>query len=350
MVEGLFQGSLFFVSGLVVIIAVVGIVYAISWFFDRVSGSADSLLTPEELEQRRLATGLVRHAGLAGMLPAEQNRVMRHFFEKSSYPYVKDPVDDDDIEAHKNRKEDEPPKEKESNRIEDIATTAEVNSDDGTASTDEKGHVPEKVDEKDLEADLENQTDETIEEGEATDMEADAKKEAECIKNRGIAHTEEAANNDETVQDEDMNAHLEADTVEGNSVCVSLSDLPSSHSISHILKLDDVKETLEDKTDEENQDSNSQHDDSECEKESHVEDVEDEEGVCPICLSEYGMYNCITCLLSKAAHSNLLSTIRTKMMGKGLSSEVLADTCTILSALCNGWKRSPMNAPFVDQT
>jgi hypothetical protein len=287
MAEGLFQGSLFFVSGLFVILAIVGIVYGISWFFDRVSGSANGLLTPEELEQRRRAPDLVRHAGLAGMLPSEQNRVMRHFFEESSYPYVKDPVVDDDIEAPKERNGEEPPKEKESSRIEDSATTADVNIDNGTASTDEKGHVPEKVDAKDLEADLENQTDETIEEGEATDLEADAKKEAECI--------EEAVNNDKTVPDEDMNAHLEentsvkADTVEGNSVCASLSDLPSSHSISHLLKLDHSKETLDDKTDEENQDSNSQHDKSECEKESHVEDVEDEEGVCPICLTEYGM-------------------------------------------------------------
>ena len=82
---------------------------------------------------------------------------------------------------------------------------------------------------------------------------------------------------------------MKADTVEGNSICVSISDLPSSHSISHLLKLDHNKETLDDKTDEEKQDSNSQHDKSECEKESHVEDVEDEEGVCPICLTEYGM-------------------------------------------------------------
>merc|ERR1711920_1163528 len=52
---------------------------------------------PDEIEERRTATSLIRQAGLAGMLSYERNAVIRHFFETSSYPYTK--TADDDVES-----------------------------------------------------------------------------------------------------------------------------------------------------------------------------------------------------------------------------------------------------------
>ena len=86
--HSLFQGSLFFVSGVVGIMATIAIVYFISWCFDKSSG--DDLLTPDELEARRLAPMLVRQAGLAGILKEEQTKVIKFHFEANSFPYVKE--------------------------------------------------------------------------------------------------------------------------------------------------------------------------------------------------------------------------------------------------------------------
>lgn len=86
--HSLFQGSLFFVSGVVGIMAIIAIVYCISWCFDKSSG--DDLLTPDELEARRLAPMLVRQAGLAGILKEEQTKVIKFHFEANSFPYAKE--------------------------------------------------------------------------------------------------------------------------------------------------------------------------------------------------------------------------------------------------------------------
>jgi len=81
--------SMFFFSGLAVVIALVVVVYIVAWIYDRASGSAEALLTQTELEERRVASTLVKEAGLAGLLPNEKNKVMRHFFQGHSKIYAK---------------------------------------------------------------------------------------------------------------------------------------------------------------------------------------------------------------------------------------------------------------------
>lgn len=290
MVEALFQGSLFFVTGAAVIIGVVGLVYGISWFFDRISGSAESLLTPEELEQRRVATALVRHAGLAGMLPEEQNRVMRHFFEESSHPYVKDPVADDDIEAQKN--EVEPSIENVRSHEEESAAKTKLDGDDEKTSSVEKEPVPEAMDDIDIETDSESRLEENTEDvkesadEEATDVEAGTENETTSATEEVEKKIEFTSEDGDNSQSEETRTTTQKapDAVEGNPACISLSDLPSSHSISHILKLEDQKEVIEE-DDVEKQFSEAEDQD----EDGASKKSEEEEGVCPICLSEYGM-------------------------------------------------------------
>ena len=81
--------SMFFFSGLAVVFALVVVVYVVAWIYDRASGAPEALLTVTELEERRIASTLVKEAGLAGLLPDEKNRVMRHFFQGKSSAYVK---------------------------------------------------------------------------------------------------------------------------------------------------------------------------------------------------------------------------------------------------------------------
>ncbi|CAJ1958846.1 unnamed protein product [Cylindrotheca closterium] len=98
--------SMFFFSGLAVVIALVVVVYVVAWIYDRASGSVEALLTPTELEERRIASTLVKEAGLAGLLPDEKNRVMRHFFQESSTACIKN-YSRIDIEAPNDRSEPE---------------------------------------------------------------------------------------------------------------------------------------------------------------------------------------------------------------------------------------------------
>lgn len=90
--------SMFFFSGLAVVIALVVVVYVVAWVYDRASGTSDGILTLAELEERRVASTLVKDAGLAGLLPDEKNRVLRHFFQESSKACIKQ-YSSSDIEA-----------------------------------------------------------------------------------------------------------------------------------------------------------------------------------------------------------------------------------------------------------
>jgi hypothetical protein len=98
-----------FAAGCAIIFGLMVTVYLIASALDKFMcfNASEFTLTPQELEERRVASDLTRKAGLAGMLSSERSRVFRAFFEKSSIPYGKpsEEDDDDDIEAQK-KKED----------------------------------------------------------------------------------------------------------------------------------------------------------------------------------------------------------------------------------------------------
>lgn len=91
-----------FFAGLGTIVALVLLVYSIAYVYDRCAGSYDNMLTPQELEERRIASTIIRRAGLGGILKEERNRAIRHFFDKTSYKYQKIETDENDVEAQKN--------------------------------------------------------------------------------------------------------------------------------------------------------------------------------------------------------------------------------------------------------
>jgi hypothetical protein len=271
--------STFFFAGLALILALVIVVYLVAWIYDRASGSAEALLTPAELEERRLASSLVRDAGLAGLLSHEINSVTRHFFEESSYLYAKDPVDNDDVEAQENENEEELRQDETSRKEDDATTSIGIKSGDANGNTEENSDTIEKIDDTDVETDVENRNEETRKEGEAADVEAGAEYNAETtIEDES---TKGAAVVEEPKEEEENN------NVEGGLFCVPVSDFPLSKSISHIFQPDDNKENSKRNTDRENPALDSEHVIKATDQKESM--VQDEEGVCPICLCEYGM-------------------------------------------------------------
>lgn len=101
--------SLFFFSGLAVVVALVVVVYFVAWVYDRASGASGAFLTPTELEERRVASTVVKEAGLAGLLADEKDKVMRHFFQENSSVYRKKQHDiespQDELKAGKDDKD-----------------------------------------------------------------------------------------------------------------------------------------------------------------------------------------------------------------------------------------------------
>jgi hypothetical protein len=94
-----------FFSGVAVFLCLCLIAYAIAYAAKTTScfNASRYILTPEELDERRTASSLIRQSGLAGILSSERIQIFRTFFEKRSYPYHKkkkvEDDDDDDIEA-----------------------------------------------------------------------------------------------------------------------------------------------------------------------------------------------------------------------------------------------------------
>jgi len=83
------MASMFFFSGIAVVIALVVVVYLVAWIYDRASGSADLGTPPIEAGEQRAAITLVKDAGLAGLSREETNRIMRAFLQGNSRPCAK---------------------------------------------------------------------------------------------------------------------------------------------------------------------------------------------------------------------------------------------------------------------
>jgi hypothetical protein len=272
--------STFFFAGLAVILALVIVVYLVAWIYDRSFSTGEALLTTAELEERRVASSLVRDAGLAGLLSCEINKVTRHFFEESSYLYAKDPVDNDDVEAQENENEEELRKDAISRKEGDATPSRGIESGDANGNTEENSDTIEKIDDTDVETDIENRNEETKKEGEAADVEAGAEYDAETtVEDQS---TKIAAVVEEPKEEEENN------NVEGGLACVSVSDFPLSTSISHLYQANDNEENSKRNTDRENPASDSEHVMKATDQKKSL--VQDEERVCPICLCEYGMY------------------------------------------------------------
>jgi hypothetical protein len=270
--------STFFFGGLAVILALVIFVYVVAWIFDQASGSAGHLLTPAELEERRVASSLVRDAGLAGLLSHEINRVTRHFFEERSYLYAKDPVDNDDVEAQENENEEELRQDETSRREDDATTSIVIKSGDANGNTEENSDTIEKIDDTDVETDVENSNEEARKDGKSADIEAGAESNAETT-------LEDETTKGEAVVEEPKEEE-ENNNVEGGLFCVSVSDFPLSKSISHLFQPDDNKGNSKQTTDRENPASDSERVIKATDQKESL--VQDEECTCPICLCEYG--------------------------------------------------------------
>jgi hypothetical protein len=91
-----------FFSGVAVFLCLWLVAYAIAYVAKTTScfNASQYILTPEELDERRMASSLTRQSGLAGILSSERVQIFRTFFETRSYPYhkkkkVEDDADDD---------------------------------------------------------------------------------------------------------------------------------------------------------------------------------------------------------------------------------------------------------------
>jgi hypothetical protein len=99
------SATIVFFSGVAVFLCLVLSAYAVTYAADTTCcfNVSHSILTPEELDERRTASSLTLQSGLAGILSSERIQIFRTFFEKRSYPYHKkkkvEDDDDDDIEA-----------------------------------------------------------------------------------------------------------------------------------------------------------------------------------------------------------------------------------------------------------
>jgi hypothetical protein len=104
--ESFRDAIILFFSGIGILLSLVITVYAFTCMLDRISclNSSADVLTPQELEERRIASSLTRRAGVAGILIDERLRIFRIFFEKRAMPYEKTKDtknEDDDIESQK---------------------------------------------------------------------------------------------------------------------------------------------------------------------------------------------------------------------------------------------------------
>lgn len=91
--------SMFFFSGLAVVIALMFVVYLVAWIYDRASGTAESGTTPADAEEQRAVMTLVSDAGLAGLSREETNMIMRAFFLGNTSLCWKQ-ASSDDVDEH----------------------------------------------------------------------------------------------------------------------------------------------------------------------------------------------------------------------------------------------------------
>ena len=84
------QIVIYFFAGTGMLIGIVLLVFLITKLYDKLCSycTTNYALTPEELQERQNATSITKKAGLAGILPDEKNRTVRHFFTKRSFKYV----------------------------------------------------------------------------------------------------------------------------------------------------------------------------------------------------------------------------------------------------------------------
>eukprot|EP00526_Cylindrotheca_closterium_P001090 CAMPEP_0113645908 /NCGR_PEP_ID=MMETSP0017_2-20120614/24218_1 /TAXON_ID=2856 /ORGANISM="Cylindrotheca closterium" /LENGTH=375 /DNA_ID=CAMNT_0000557709 /DNA_START=135 /DNA_END=1261 /DNA_ORIENTATION=+ /assembly_acc=CAM_ASM_000147 len=242
--------SLFFFSGLAVVIALVIVVYVVAWIYDRASGSAEALLTPTELEERRVASTLVKEAGLAGLLPDEKNRVMRHFFQESSKACVKQ-YSNGDIEAPDFRSESE-----------------KAVGDEKSGARDEKRNSSASGINKKAETSM--NTNSKSKHDSNTDHKLTNK--SQCTKNTGPNCTN--AKKDDKIKSKQKH---------GCSCCEDSNDLDQASKITQsIVNMDRNSRELDD-----NGNPKGHGEGKEKESSGHDAENEAEEGVCPICLVEF---------------------------------------------------------------
>ena len=78
------NASVIFFAGVAVILGMLLVVYTVY-----IVGKRRSSLTAEEMEQQRIASTVMRDAGLAGLLKEERVKIYRAFVEARSFPYSK---------------------------------------------------------------------------------------------------------------------------------------------------------------------------------------------------------------------------------------------------------------------
>ena len=78
------NASVIFFAGVAVILGMLLVVFTVY-----IVGKRRSSLSADEMEQQRIASTVMRDAGLAGLLKEERVKIYRAFFEKRSFPYSK---------------------------------------------------------------------------------------------------------------------------------------------------------------------------------------------------------------------------------------------------------------------
>eukprot|EP00934_Nitzschia_sp_Nitz4_P007941 Nitzschia sp. Nitz4//scaffold25_size161228//60904//61856//NITZ4_002425-RA/size161228-augustus-gene-0.127-mRNA-1//-1//CDS//3329544571//7931//frame0 len=124
----------------VAIFGVVMLVYAIAYLVDRIQYDTSEALTMDEFTQRLMTTGIIREAGLAGLLAPERIRVYRHFFEHKAFAYEKPVEIPDQEEATKVEAKhavDVPSPEVGEKEVQMDAEEVEVSKNDETSETTE---------------------------------------------------------------------------------------------------------------------------------------------------------------------------------------------------------------------
>lgn len=256
--DGLFQGSLFFVSGVVVILAIVGIVYCISYCFDSAGGN--ELLTPDELEARRLAPILVQQAGLAGLLKHEQTKIIKFHFEVNSFPYVKE------NNASKARNDESSPKE-------DKETTT---------SADEKSEKTVENQEDDVDKETQSVEEGKIEDAasEANDTKDKVDEEVQTPKDEEIENTTDASAEAEQAESPP------AESIEKSEDSPEDGSPTPEETTSEMETKEEDGDDKNGSTDEEQKDMESS--ESKETPTAITEELEEaEEGICSICLGDY---------------------------------------------------------------
>lgn len=307
---------MFFFTGLGIIVGLIVVVYALTWVFDRCSGDHNNMLTPEELEERRIASNLTKRAGLAGMLSSERSKVIRHFFEARSFAYTKKKdAGDNDIESQKKDKEPmdndgELTEQKETKNIEDKPEQTELSEPRDEVEETEEQKVDEGGDEKDnddedeiekpnpdsskipdVDDDIESQKkpdgDESIEQKETMKSEKSDSNEARSSEPSSVCDDRKGDAKELQVENGASKGNEEND-IENQSFKVSEEEAEQS-------EIETEEENHPERTSKGQQmtaDEKGEGGEEETSPSSEIAEsgdpLEPEEGVCPICINEYG--------------------------------------------------------------